>query len=129
MGPWASETAAGAEGGTAGEEGAAFGGRPGGLDAPGAPWVPGVPLVEADGDGVADGDGPLFPCADGDGPLFQCFDGAPLDVVVVTGAGPGRSYPYAIGTTPITSQHTATGPSARHRSARVRASRSPGVTG
>ncbi|MEU6983889.1 hypothetical protein ABZ946_10700 [Streptomyces sp. NPDC046324] len=119
MGPGASETGAGAECDTAGEEGAAVGGRPGGPDAPGAPGASGVPLGETVGDGVAEGDGALF----------QCFVGALLDAVVVTGAGPGRSYPYAIGTKPTISQHTATGPIARHRSARVRASRSPGVTG
>ncbi|MEU4267929.1 hypothetical protein [Streptomyces sp. NPDC026092] len=45
------------------------------------------------------------------------------------GAGPGRSYPYATGTAPTSSQHAITGPSARHRSARVRVPRSPGITG
>ncbi|MCT4354825.1 hypothetical protein M5362_16975 [Streptomyces sp. Je 1-79] len=148
VGPGASETvaegAAGADGQEAGEEaevegGRAEGGRAGGPEAPGTPGLP-LAGTAADGEGEEGGEG-----GEGDddglggtafalGPEGAPFDGPAFHAAVAMGAGAGRSDPYATGTAPITSQHTATGPSARHRttrvrSARVRARRSPGVTG
>ncbi|MGW2015698.1 hypothetical protein [Streptomyces sp. NPDC001927] len=71
---------------------------------------------------------PAEPAAEPAEPAAEPAEAEPAEAEPA-GAGPGRSYPYATGTAPTSSQHAITGPSARHRSARVRVPRSPGITG